>query len=140
MNITDPLTRQIHLKMSGCPNGCSQHHLAAIGLQGSLRKLGDQAVPQSFVLLGGGVDEAGLSFGKLAAKVPGRRVPEAVAALTALYLAERREGEAAGAYFRRDFDRARALLAPLEALRPEDLVPEDFEDAPDPEPEAGQAA
>src|SRR3954462_13865537 len=26
MNITDPLTRQIHLKMSGCPNGCGQHH------------------------------------------------------------------------------------------------------------------
>jgi sulfite reductase (NADPH) hemoprotein beta-component len=125
---------------SGCPNGCSQHHLAAIGLQGSLRKLGDQAVPQCFVMLGGGVDEAGASFGKLAAKVPGRRVPEAVAALAALYLAERREGEAAGAYFRRAFDRARALLAPLEAMRPDDLVPEDLEDAPEPEPEAGQAA
>ncbi len=125
---------------SGCPNGCSQHHLAAIGLQGSLRKLGDRAVPQSFVLLGGGVDEGGARFGRLAAKVPSRRVPEAVAALGALYLAERAEGESAGAFFRRAFDRARSLLAPLEALRPEDAVPEDFEDAPDPEPEAGQAA
>ncbi|HEV3485153.1 MAG TPA: nitrite/sulfite reductase, partial [Vicinamibacterales bacterium] len=27
MQITDPLTRQIHIKMSGCPNGCGQHHI-----------------------------------------------------------------------------------------------------------------
>ncbi len=129
---------------SGCPNGCSQHHLAAIGLQGSLRKVGDRAVPQSFVLLGGGVDEGGATFGKLAAKVPSRRVPEAVAALGALYLAERAEGELAGAFFRRAFDRARAVLAPLEALQAEDTVPADFEDAPEPEgapePEASPAA
>ena len=31
MQIEDPLTRRIHIKMSGCPNGCSQHHLANIG-------------------------------------------------------------------------------------------------------------
>ena len=134
------LSARLPVHASGCPNGCSQHHLAAIGLQGSLRKLGDRAVPQSFVLLGGGVDEGGASFGKLAAKVPSRRVPEAVAALTALYLAERGEGEPAGAFFRRAFDRARALLVPLEALRLEDTTPADLEDAPDPEPEAGQAA
>ena len=36
MNITDPLTRQIHLKMSGCPNGCGQHHL---GVDRVLRRL-----------------------------------------------------------------------------------------------------
>ena len=26
MEIDDELTRKIHIKMSGCPNGCSQHH------------------------------------------------------------------------------------------------------------------
>src|ERR687893_579690 len=31
MGIEDPLTRRIHIKMSGCPNGCSQHHIANIG-------------------------------------------------------------------------------------------------------------
>src|SRR3954447_11536166 len=31
MDITDPLTRRIHIKMSGCPNGCSQHHIGNIG-------------------------------------------------------------------------------------------------------------
>ena len=35
MDITDPLTKQIHIKMSGCPNGCSQHHIATIGFYGA---------------------------------------------------------------------------------------------------------
>ncbi len=28
MDITDPLTRRLHVKISGCPNGCGQHHVA----------------------------------------------------------------------------------------------------------------
>jgi sulfite reductase (NADPH) hemoprotein beta-component len=112
--------------VSGCPNGCSQHHLAAIGLQGSARKLGGRAVPQYFVLVGGGVNEAGASFGKLAGKVPARRAPEAVAALVALYLAERREGEQAGPFFERALDRAKAVVAPFEELAIEDARPEDY--------------
>jgi len=36
MQITDELTRQIHIKMSGCPNGCSQHHVGSIGFYGLL--------------------------------------------------------------------------------------------------------
>ncbi|MFY3742558.1 nitrite/sulfite reductase [Anaeromyxobacter sp. Red801] len=112
--------------MSGCPNGCSQHHLAAIGLQGSARKLGGRAVPQYFVLLGGHVDAGGATFGRLAAKVPARRVPEALARLTSLYLAGRRDGEAAGPFFARSLDRAKAVLAEYEHLRLEDTRPEDF--------------
>src|SRR5690606_4788183 len=38
MQITDPLTRRIHIKMSGCPNGCSQHHIANIGFYGASLK------------------------------------------------------------------------------------------------------
>jgi sulfite reductase beta subunit-like hemoprotein len=47
----------LRIKISGCPNGCGQHHIAGIGFQGSVRKLGDKVVPQYFVMLGGGVDE-----------------------------------------------------------------------------------
>ena len=43
-----------HIKISGCPNGCGQHHIASIGFQGSVRKVGPRAVPQYFVLVGGG--------------------------------------------------------------------------------------
>jgi sulfite reductase (NADPH) hemoprotein beta-component len=112
--------------VSGCPNGCSQHHLAAIGLQGSARTLGRRAVPQYFVLVGGGVDEEGATFARLVGKVPARRAAEAVERLTALYLAERREGEEAGAFFQRALERTKAALAPLEELRVEDAGAEDF--------------
>ncbi|MGH6692750.1 MAG: nitrite/sulfite reductase, partial [Gammaproteobacteria bacterium] len=57
------------IKISGCPNGCGQHHVAAIGFQGSVRKVGDKALPQYFVLVGGGavvVALGAVGFGPLA--------------------------------------------------------------------------
>ncbi len=120
------LAAPLPVHVSGCPHGCSQHHVAAIGLQGSARKLGGRAVPQYFVLLGGGSGPNGARFGKLAAKIPARRIPEALELLTALYLAERAPGEEAGAFFARAHGRAGALLAPLEELRVEDTRAADF--------------
>ncbi len=120
------LSVPLPVHVSGCPNGCSQHHVAAIGLQGSARKLRGRAVPQYFVLLGGGIGADGARFGRLAAKIPARRIPEALERLTALYLAERAPGEEAGAFFARQHGRASALLAPLEELRVEDARQEDF--------------
>lgn len=116
------------LKVSGCPNGCGQHHVATIGFQGSARKVDGRAVPQYFVLLGGAVSSRGARFGRLAAKIPARRVPEALERLSALYVAERAVGEDAPAFFARlEPARARAALADLgeldaATLRPEDTV------------------
>jgi hypothetical protein len=42
------------IKISGCPNGCGQHHVATIGFQGSVRRVGSRALPQYFVMVGGG--------------------------------------------------------------------------------------
>jgi sulfite reductase (NADPH) hemoprotein beta-component len=114
------------VRASGCPNGCSQHHLAAVGLQGSARRLGARTLPQYFVLLGGGLDAGGARFARLAAKIPARRVAEALERLAALYLAERAPGEAAGAFFDRALDRAREAIRGLEELRLEDARPDDF--------------
>src|SRR4051812_34401198 len=36
----------LSIKISGCPNGCGQHYVAGIGLQGSVRKIEGRAVPQ----------------------------------------------------------------------------------------------
>lgn len=130
---TTALSTALPISISGCPNGCGQHHLSAIGLQGSVKKIGGTPVPHAFVLLGGRVDSTGASFGQLAAKVPSTRVPGAIQQLVRLYLEERQAGEAAGAFFARSLDRAKALLAPFEEVRPEDLVPDDqplHEDAP----------
>jgi sulfite reductase beta subunit-like hemoprotein len=117
------------IKISGCPNGCGQHHIAGIGFQGSVRKLGDKVIPQYFVMVGGGIDTGGARFGRLAAKVPARRVPEVVERLVALYVSERDAGEEAAVFFRRiDVAQVKAALADLEAITAADAVPEDFVD------------
>src|SRR5262245_30584210 len=89
------------IKISGCPNGCGQHHIATIGFQGSVRRVGSRAVPQYFVMVGGGVGNDGASFARLAAKIPARRIPDAVERLIALYDREKSGGESAHAYFGR---------------------------------------
>ena len=117
------------IKISGCPNGCGQHHIAGLGFQGSVRKLGDKVIPQYFVMVGGGIDTGGARFGRLAAKVPARRVPEVVERLVALYSAERDTGESPVAFFRRvDVGLVKSALADLEAITAADAVPEDFVD------------
>ncbi len=121
--------RDLTVKVSGCPNGCSQHHVAGIGLQGSARKVGGRSVPQYFVLLGGSVDEAGARFGRLTAKIPARRVPEALERLVALYRACRNDGESATAFFARvGVEEGKAALVDLAELAPETAQPEDFVD------------
>jgi sulfite reductase (NADPH) hemoprotein beta-component len=120
------LRTALPVHISGCPNGCGQHHTAAIGLQGSARKVGGRAVPQYFVLVGGGAAEGGAAFARLAGKVPARRVAEAIERLVALYLAERHDGEEASVFFARALDRAKEVVAPFESFRLEDARPDDF--------------
>jgi sulfite reductase (NADPH) hemoprotein beta-component len=117
------------IKISGCPNGCGQHHLAAIGFQGSVRRIGGRAVPQYFVMVGGDVTDRGASFARLVAKVPVRRIPDAVERLVGIYAREREEGEGAGAFFARvDLDRLKVELADLERFTAADAVSDDFVD------------
>jgi sulfite reductase (NADPH) hemoprotein beta-component len=119
----------LQIKISGCPNGCGQHHVAGIGFQGSVRRLGGKVVPQYFVMVGGGLGEDGARFGRLAAKIPVRRVAEALERLLAHYRAEHREGESAMAFFGRlEVAGVKTLLADLEKITPEDALPEDYVD------------
>ena len=90
MGITDPLTRRIHIKMSGCPNGCSQHHIANIGFYGASLKVGDKAIPAYIPHLGGNYEGGEVIYGhRLKARLPAKRVPEAVERWLRLYEAER---------------------------------------------------
>jgi sulfite reductase beta subunit-like hemoprotein len=119
----------LSVKISGCPNGCGQHHVAGVGFQGSVRKLGDRALPQYFVMVGGGVTDGVAHFSRIAAKVPARRTALALERLVELYRSERSEGESAKAFFRRvELARVKALLADLEALRADEATPADFQD------------
>jgi sulfite reductase (NADPH) hemoprotein beta-component len=117
------------IKISGCPNGCGQHHIATIGFQGSVRRVGGRAVPQYFVMVGGGVSEHGASFGRLAAKVPARRMPEVVERLIGLYASERRPDETATDFFGRvEVARVKQVLVPLEQFTAEEAAPDDYID------------
>lgn len=122
----------VDVKVSGCPNGCGQHHIAAVGFQGSLRKVEGRAVPQYFVMVGGGIGADGAQFGRVVAKVPARRARVALERLLECYHQERRPDESAPAYFQRaDTARLRALLHDLETLTVESASADDFIDLGD---------
>jgi len=89
----DPLVQAINVKASGCPNGCSQHHLAAIGLQGSSFSANGATIPCFDIFLGGGNYVGGGKFGVRVARVPSKRLPQAVKKMIDHYVASRNKGE-----------------------------------------------
>ncbi len=118
-----------HIKISGCPNGCGQHHIATIGFQGSVRRVGGKAVPQYFVMVGGATTGRGASFARTAAKIPARRIPEALERLIAFYQREKEDGETAPVFFQRvDIQRVGGELRDLQHFTEADAVPLDFVD------------
>jgi sulfite reductase beta subunit-like hemoprotein len=120
MNITDPLTRQIHIKMSGCPNGCSQHHIANIGFYGASIKVGDRQIPAYIPHVGGQYEGGEVRIGhRLKSRLPAKRVPEAVGRWIRFYESDRQDGEAFNAFVDRVGEKpfeelARDLTLPVE--------------------------
>jgi sulfite reductase (NADPH) hemoprotein beta-component len=119
-----------HIKISGCPNGCGQHHIGSIGFQGSVRKVGSQAVPQYFVMVGGGASNEGTAhFGKVVSKVPVHRLTDALDRLLGLYREHRQGQEELGAFFRRiPPAMATEALKDLALLLPNQMKDEDLID------------
>jgi sulfite reductase beta subunit-like hemoprotein len=102
MQIDDELTRRIHIKMSGCPNGCGQHHIANIGFYGASIKVGDHTVPAYIPHLGGAYDDGEVRYGqRLKARLPAKRVPEAIERWVGFYESERSDGEEFNAFVER---------------------------------------
>ena len=103
LQLTDPLTRRILINASGCPNSCGQHHIANIGFHGAAIKSGDRQAPAYHVFVAGnrrtGQD---LRLGTLIkARLPAKRVPDAVERFIRLYEAERGDGEEFNDFFDR---------------------------------------
>ena len=117
------------IKISGCPNGCGQHHIATLGFQGSVRKVDGRAVPQYFVMVGGGVSNGSATFARLAAKVPARRVEKALERLIEWYQRDRGDAESAQAFFARvTVPQVKAVLTDLETFDPQTATAEDYID------------
>ena len=99
MEISDELTKKIHLKMSGCPNGCGQHHIGNIGFYGASLKVGGHQMPAYIPHIGGDVSGGKVVYGaRLKVRLPAKRVPEAVERWIRMYEAERNDGEEFNAF------------------------------------------
>ncbi|HEX4760073.1 MAG TPA: hypothetical protein VH256_04695, partial [Thermoleophilaceae bacterium] len=95
MDIDDPLTKRIHIKMSGCPNGCSQHHIANIGFYGASIKVGERTMPAYVAHIGGRYEGGEVKYGqRLKVRLPAKRIPDAVERWLRMYERDRNEGEA----------------------------------------------
>jgi sulfite reductase beta subunit-like hemoprotein len=121
LEITDELTRKLNIKISGCPNGCGQHHVASIGFTGASIKVGEHTIPAYIPHVGGVFEGGQVAFGKrLKLRLPSKRVPDAIERWIGQYEANREEGEEWNAYLER------VDVAELEALVKDLSMPVDF--------------
>ncbi len=124
MDDIDPLVEKMHIKASGCPNSCGQHHIASIGFHGAVMKGPGGQIPAYELFLGGrSNEEAGTKIGaRVKARIPARRAPEALKKVLDTYLAERNEGEEFAdfierfgvARFEEEFGKLKAEVGPLD--------------------------
>ena len=90
----DPLIKKMHIKMSGCPNGCGQHHIADIGFHGAAAKGPGGQVPAYELFLGGSFDDGDTRIGqRVKTKIPAKRVPEALTKIISQYKIDRTDNE-----------------------------------------------
>jgi sulfite reductase beta subunit-like hemoprotein len=97
MEIVDPETRKLHVKASGCPNGCGQHHIANIGFHGAaIKGASGQQVPAYEIFIGGNATgtEGPIRIGqRVKGRVPSKRAPELVERILDFYTSQRQNSE-----------------------------------------------
>ncbi len=94
LDITDEITRKLNVKISGCPNGCGQHHVGSIGFTGASIKVGEHTIPAYIPHVGGVFEGGEVKFGtRLKLRLPSKRVPDAIERWIGHYEANRNDGE-----------------------------------------------
>jgi sulfite reductase (ferredoxin) len=71
----DGATGQLSIHISGCPNSCGRHPVAAIGLYGAGRRVKGGLAPHYIVQLGGRVEEGRTQLASGGQPIPARNVP-----------------------------------------------------------------
>ena len=120
-----------HLKLhvTGCPNGCGQHWIADIGLEGKKIKHEGKLADAYYFCLGGAVGEHAGIARPVGYRTPATLVPEAIERLLRNYLGGRESQESLRSWFaRHSNDELRAQLAgeilePVERDLPAGRVP-----------------
>ncbi len=104
--------QQLKLHVTGCPNGCGQHWIADIGLEGKKIKHEGQMTDAYYFCLGGAVGQLAAISRPVGYRCPAPLVPEAIERLLRHYLAGRGRGENLRQWFgRHSNDELRAQLA-----------------------------
>jgi sulfite reductase (ferredoxin) len=93
--------QQIKLNVTGCPNGCGQHWIADIGLEGKKAKYNGEMVDAFNFSLGGALGEHAGVARVTGYRAPAAEVPDAIERLLRSYLEDRRNGENLRAWFAR---------------------------------------
>jgi sulfite reductase (ferredoxin) len=83
----------LKIKISGCFNSCGQHHIADIGLFGSVQRKGSHSAPVFQITVGGTMKNNAASYGLTVSKIAAKNAPDAIAKLTDLYSAQKQDGE-----------------------------------------------
>ncbi len=87
------LTKDLRIKISGCPNACAQHVVASIGFQGASLSRDGRNVPAEQVFVGGGLYGDDTRLATSVIKVPTRNAPKVVKRLLEIYRDERQGDE-----------------------------------------------
>jgi len=104
--------QQLKLHVTGCPNGCGQHWVADIGLEGKKVKAEGGMVDAFYFCLGGAVGSQASIARPVGYRAPATEVPAAIERLLLHYNAGRTEGESLRGWFgRHSNDELRAQLA-----------------------------
>jgi sulfite reductase (ferredoxin) len=121
--------QQLKLHTTGCPNGCGQHWIADIGLEGKKIKYEGKLTDAYYFCLGGAVGEHAGIARPVGYRCPAPLVPEAIERLLRNYLGGRAPQESLRSWFaRHSNDELRAqlageVLAPVERDLPAGRVP-----------------
>jgi sulfite reductase (ferredoxin) len=89
----DEAVRNLHIKISGCPNSCGQHHIADLGFYGTTRTVAGRKVPHFQVVLGGKWQDNAGAYGLAIGVVPSKRVPDVIESITTRYVQVRTGAE-----------------------------------------------
>jgi len=104
--------QQLRLHVTGCPNGCGQHWIADIGIEGKKIKHEGKLTDAYYFCLGGAVGQHASVARPVGYRCAAPLVPEAIERLLRQYLGTRGSGENLRAWFlRHSNDELRAHLA-----------------------------